>query len=63
MLSKLYVAILDRFTGEDGQALSEYGLVLGLIAVVCIIALTAIGLAISGDLDSLSGAMGGGGSP
>lgn len=59
MLSNLYMAILARFANEDGQALSEYGLVLGLIAVVCIIALTAIGAAISGNLDLLTGALGG----
>ena len=58
-MTNLYMAILSRFTDEDGQALSEYGLVLGLIAVVCIIALTAIGAAISGDLDLLSAALGG----
>jgi pilus assembly protein Flp/PilA len=49
-------ALLNR---EDGQALSEYGLILGLIAVVCIIALTAVGVAIQGDLDLLSSALGG----
>jgi pilus assembly protein Flp/PilA len=62
MISKFNEALLSlwaRFTDEDGQALAEYGLILGLIAVVCIIALGAIGLAISGQLDSVSGALGG----
>lgn len=64
MISKFNEALLSlwaRFTDEDGQALAEYGLILGLIAVVCIIALTGIGLAISGQLDSVAGALGGGG--
>lgn len=64
MISDLIRVVLwARFRDEEeGQALAEYGLIVGLIAVVCIIGLTAIGLAISGDLDALSGAMGGGGS-
>ncbi len=64
MFSKFNEALLKlwaRFSDEDGQALAEYGLILGLIAVVCIIALTGIGLAVSGQLDSVSSALGGGG--
>jgi pilus assembly protein Flp/PilA len=64
MISKFNEALLKlwtRFHDEDGQALAEYGLILGLIAVVCIIALTGIGLAISGQLSAVSGALGGGG--
>lgn len=63
MFSKLNDALLKllaRFSDEDGQALAEYGLILGLIAVVCIIALTGIGLAVSGQLSAVSGALGGG---
>jgi len=65
MISKfneVLLALRARFDDESGQALAEYGLILGLIAVVCIIALTGIGLAISGQLDAVSGALGGGGS-
>ncbi len=46
-----FVARLNR---EGGQALAEYGLLLALIAVVCIAALTALGLAISGTLGSIT---------
>ncbi len=49
--------ILARFEREDGQALAEYGLLLALIAVVCILALTALGVAISGTLGSITGSM------
>lgn len=35
---------------EDGQALAQTGLAFGLVAIVCLIALTAIGLVVSGNL-------------
>ena len=58
MLSKMNEAILAlmvRFQRQDGQALAEYGLLLALIAVVCIVALTALGLAIAGTLSKITG--------
>jgi len=36
------------FKDEDGAALVEYGLLVGLIAVVCIVAVTALGKQIYG---------------
>jgi pilus assembly protein Flp/PilA len=57
MLSNWILRLLARFQSEKGQALAEYGLILALIAVVCILALTAIGLAISGTLGSVADAM------
>lgn len=60
MLSKIneaLSAIVARFDREDGQALAEYGLLLALIAVVCILALTALGLAIAGTLGSITGSL------
>ena len=60
MFSKIngaLTAFVARFDREDGQALAEYGLLLALIAVVCILALTALGLAISGTLGSITGAL------
>ncbi|MCH8815358.1 MAG: hypothetical protein IH957_09740 [Chloroflexi bacterium] len=47
-----------RLRNEAGQALAEVGLVLGLIAVVCILALTSVGFAVSGSLDSFASAFG-----
>ncbi len=44
---------------EEGQALTEYGLILALIAVVAIGALIAIGLAVSGTLEDIAGNLGG----
>ena len=39
---------------EEGQGLAEYGLILALIAVVCIIALEALGTGISDTLGSIT---------
>lgn len=39
---------------EEGQGLAEYGLILALIAVACIIALTALGGDIAGKLGEVS---------
>jgi Flp pilus assembly pilin Flp len=50
MLSKIggfVMGLLVRFRSEAGQALTEYGLILALIAGVSILALTAVGLAVS----------------
>ncbi|OFW64775.1 MAG: hypothetical protein A2Y74_04845 [Actinobacteria bacterium RBG_13_63_9] len=58
MLSTISAALLRLygcFEREKGQALAEYGLLLALIAVACIIALTALGLAVAGTLGSITG--------
>ena len=58
MLSSINEALtwlVVRNEREDGQALAEYGLLLALIAVVCIVALTALGLAIAGTLSTITG--------
>ena len=47
--------LMNRLSSEDGQGLAEYGLILALIAIVCVAALTALGLAVSGILGSLAG--------
>jgi len=60
MLSKINEVLMGfvaRFQSEKGQALAEYGLILALIAAVCVIAVTALGLAISGLLGSLAGSI------
>jgi pilus assembly protein Flp/PilA len=45
--------MLRRFIrGEEGAALVEYGLLVGLIAVVCILVITALGLEIFGVFDT-----------
>ena len=45
--------MLRRFIrGEEGAALVEYCLLVGLIAVVCILVITALGLEIFGVFDT-----------
>ncbi|MGE5707076.1 MAG: Flp family type IVb pilin [Bacteroidota bacterium] len=39
---------------EEGQALTEYGLILGLIAVVCVGALSLMGTNVNGMLKSIA---------
>ena len=60
MFSKINEAIMRLFVlakDEEGQALAEYGLILGLIAVVSILALGFLGTAIAGQLGSITNAM------
>jgi pilus assembly protein Flp/PilA len=60
MFSKINEAVLQlmaRFQREDGQALAEYGLILALIAVVAILALTALGVAVAGKLGAVTAAL------
>ncbi|RLL47028.1 Flp family type IVb pilin [Oceanobacillus piezotolerans] len=47
--------IKGLFLEEKGQGMTEYGLILGLIAVAVIAALTTMGGNISGLLDNISG--------
>ena len=44
---------------EEGAALVEYALLVGLIAVVCIVAVTQLGLAVSGKLNAACTSLGG----
>jgi pilus assembly protein Flp/PilA len=44
---------------EEGAALVEYALLIGLIAVVCIIAVTQLGLAVSTTLSTACSSIGG----
>jgi pilus assembly protein Flp/PilA len=49
--------MIDTFTSvfidEDGQGLAEYGLILGLIAVLCIVAVTFLSTKIQGLLSQV----------
>ncbi len=57
MVSTINAALLrlyGLFEREKGQALAEYGLILALIAAAAIFALTALGIAVSGQLDEIT---------
>lgn len=58
LFNRAFLALRSR---EEGQAMVEYALILGLVSVVSILALTAIGTnvnAIYGSIrDSLAGAL------
>ncbi len=56
MLSNISAALLRfvaRFEREEGQALAEYGLILALIAVVALAALTALGIAVAANMQTI----------
>jgi pilus assembly protein Flp/PilA len=44
---------------EQGAALVEYALLVGLIAVVCIVATTQLGIAVSGKIHAACASLGG----
>jgi len=46
-MNMLTVINLKRIADESGQALAEYSLLITFIAAVCIIAVTALGIAIA----------------
>jgi pilus assembly protein Flp/PilA len=58
-MSKVVKLINAVRKDEEGAALVEYALLVGLIAVVCIIAITQLGLAISGQLFTACSSLGG----
>jgi Flp pilus assembly pilin Flp len=53
----ILVRFAGRFKGEEGQALAEYSLILTFVALACILAVGALGLAVSGQLDGITSAL------
>ena len=53
-MSKLVVLSTKLIRDEEGASMAEYGLLLGLIAVVCIAAVTVLGTKISTLFNSLA---------
>lgn len=51
------VAKIQTMQDEEGQGLAEYGLILALIAVICIGALKLLGTNISGALNTVAGSI------
>lgn len=54
-MSTIVNALLARYWGNDeGAALVEYGLLVGLISIVCLVAITALGTNVNGVFDAIS---------
>jgi len=53
MMKALSMSRRTRFSEERGQALAEYSLLLTFIAAVCVLAVTALGIAIAGGFGSI----------
>ena len=56
---RFLTAARHRLDGEEGQALVEYALILGLISVVSILVLTTIGTDVSKILSKVESALAG----
>ena len=55
-MRKLVEKWMQRLNSEEGQALAEYALILAFVTIVCIAALTALGIAIGLPLgDAVAG--------
>jgi pilus assembly protein Flp/PilA len=52
--------LLDRFRREEeGAALVEYGMLVGLIAVICVVAVIALGTDVSTAFSTIASALAG----
>jgi len=58
-MMQIYVLqLINRFRrNEDGAALAEYGLLVALIAVVCVVAVTALGTQVSTAFSKIASAI------
>src|SRR5258708_32258489 len=63
MFNVMILKLFALYKDEEGQALPEYGLILGLIAVVAVAALAPLGAGITGQPSGPRRAPGGGGPP
>lgn len=54
-LNKWAVTKVAEMRDEEGQGLAEYGLILALVAIACVVALGALGTALSGTIQSVIG--------
>ena len=52
-LTALWVKAAARLQAEDGQTMTEYSLVLVIVAIGCIVALTALKTGIAGELNKV----------
>jgi len=58
-MSKAFKLLNEVRKDEQGAALVEYALLVGLIAAVCLVAVTQLGVSINGKLSTACSALGG----
>jgi Flp pilus assembly pilin Flp len=58
MMLKLYLNIMNWLNSDEGQDLAEYALLLGLIAVVVMVAVIALGNSLLAFFNTLAEAVG-----
>jgi pilus assembly protein Flp/PilA len=58
-VGKVFARIDELKSREDGQALVEYGLILALVAVVCIAALQLLGTSVRDQINAIATAIAG----
>lgn len=54
-MAEIIARVIRRADCEAGQALAEYSLALAFIAIVCVVAVSALGVAITGSFDDITG--------
>ena len=58
MMQTYLLQLMNRFRrDEQGAALVEYGLLVGLIAVICVVAVTLLGGKVSNAFSSIAAAL------
>ena len=56
-MNTMLLRIIARLQDQQGQALAEYGLIVGLIAVAAIVAMGLLGTALAGKFGELTDAL------
>ena len=58
LLSTYLLQLIDRFRRDnEGAALVEYGMLVGLIAVICVVAVTLLGTEVSAAFSNIASAL------
>jgi pilus assembly protein Flp/PilA len=59
LLLTYLLQLIDRFRRDnEGAALVEYGMLVGLIAVICVVAVTLLGTEVSAAFSNIASALG-----
>jgi pilus assembly protein Flp/PilA len=60
LMGSLMIRLLNQLAREEhGAALVEYGMLVGLIAVICVVAVTTLGTEVSTAFSSIASALSG----